>query len=99
LAIRRGRESEGIEVVKKFIGADKTLFLPPIRSIFSLRDRQIRITRTGQVEGRPAKSSEEILRLDIEPSSVSIETLGYPYEGEDIVGAARFLISLTSATS
>ena len=92
----RAVRSEGIEVVKKFIERTRPLFPSTYTLHFSLRNRQDQdAPDPDRWRADLAKSSEEILRLGIEPSSVSIETLGYPYEWiEDIVGAARFSICL-----
>ncbi len=88
--------SQGISIVKKII--ERTLYLnvSTYTLHFDLRDR------SGQEETdiqtwrrRIIQSGEEILENGIEPSRISIETLGYPFEWiEDIVKKFGFSICL-----
>ncbi len=87
---------EGINTVKKFIG--RTLPLSPsVYTLhYSLRDRQnCDASDPEEWKERIVQSSKEILKCGIEPSRISIETLGYPFEWiEDIVRNFKFSICL-----
>jgi sugar phosphate isomerase/epimerase len=93
---RRAVRSAGVRIVKKFIERMISLSPSTYTLHFSLRDEK------GQdapdLAGWKAhliESTEEILKVGIGASRISVETLGYPYEWiEDIVKTFGFSICL-----
>jgi len=86
--------SEGVKVVKEWI--ERTMPLSPsVYTLhFSLRDDQQALDRVLW-RHHLSESAGRILTCGIEPSRLSIETLGYPYEWiEDIVRTFGFSICL-----
>jgi sugar phosphate isomerase/epimerase len=88
--------SQGISIVKKIIGRTLYLNVSTYTLHFDLRDRSGREETDIQTwRRRIIQSGEEILGNRIEPSRISIETLGYPFEWiEDIVKEFGFSICL-----
>ena len=93
---RRAVRSEGVRIVRKFV--ERTIPLSPSLYTlhFSLRDEKgqdapdLALWKTHITE-----SAEDILRCGIEPSLISVETLGYPYEWiEEIVRSFGFSVCL-----
>lgn len=88
--------SEGIHIIRKFIG--RTIPLrPSVYTLhYSLKDRQNReASDLKQWKEGLIQSSKEILKCGIEPSRISIETLGYPFEWiEEIVKNLDFSVCL-----
>jgi sugar phosphate isomerase/epimerase len=77
----------GVSIVKKVM--ERTLCLNPSLYTLHLDRRKETVREETDLDGwrrRIAGSLEEILKVGIEPSRVSVETLGYPFEWvEDIV--------------
>ena len=73
--------AEGVKIVKKFI--ERTMPLSPsVYTLhYSLRDNEGQdASDLERWKGHLIQSTEEILRCGVEPSRISIETLGYPFE-------------------
>ena len=97
LGDKRGEiRSEGVRIVKKFI--ERTLPLSPsVYTLhFSLRDNKNQDTPDLETwKSCLVQSTEEILQCGVDPSRISIETLGYPFEWiEKIVKDFGFSICL-----
>ena len=82
LGDQRGEiRAEGVRIVKKFI--ERTLPLSPsVYTLhYSLRDNKNQdAPDLERWKSRLAQSTEEILQCGVDPSRISIETLGYPFE-------------------
>ncbi len=93
---RRTVRSRGVRIVKKFIERTTPLSPSTYTLHFSLRDEKGNEPTDPDLWKRCViKSIEDILRMDIASSHLSIETLGYPYEWiEDIVKAFGLSICL-----
>lgn len=93
---RREVRLEGIRIVKKFI--ERTIPLSPSLYTlhFSLKDEKNQdASDLALWKSHITESAGDILKCGIEPSRISIETLGYPYEWvEDIVKTFGFSICL-----
>ncbi len=89
---RRAVRSEGVRTVKKFIERTGSLSPSLYTLHLSLKDEKGRdAPDLGLWKDHARKSAEEILECGIEPSLISIETLGYPYEWiEEIVRTLGF---------
>ena len=93
---RRAVRSEGVRIVKKFIERMMSLSPSTYTLHFSLRDEkgQDALDLAGW-KAHLNESTEEILKVGIGASRISVETLGYPFEWiEDIVKAFGLSICL-----
>jgi len=93
---REAVRSQGLDVVKRFM--ERTLPLSPSTYTlhFSLKDEKGQDPSDLALwKSQLMQSGEVILRSGIEPSRISVETLGYPYEWiEDIVRNFGFSVCL-----
>jgi hypothetical protein len=93
---REAVRSQGLDVVKRFI--ERTLPLSPSAYTlhFSLKDEKGQDPSDLALwKGQLMRSGEAVLGSGIDPSRISVETLGYPYEWiEDVVRNFGFSVCL-----
>jgi sugar phosphate isomerase/epimerase len=93
---RREVRTEGVKIVKKFI--ERTIPLPPsVYTLhYSLKDNKDRdAPDLEKWKCYLIQSTEGILECGVEPSLISVETLGYPFEWvEEIVKDFGFSVCL-----